>query len=341
MVDEVAWGIGWGSEGDPVTPADSDDEFESCHSSLASLASQPRQPELDFREDPEWRQEERRSRPSIELASRRSTSRVQRSLSRAPVTPSRSSSKESFFERSVSRRSPPRSPSLSSLNSAILGKGTNTGLPSCYDSALVTSPHRGRRLKHPRGSPSRSPSPSPATPTDSRLSASVDMSEARLDDLDHEMSRGRKKHSRGVAPRRSDQLYSPGVDTTLELDVLEGMADWTEKRSSSKRSGSAPWRRPRLPGVLRESRGHSCDRREMRFGNSPPSLSTWPAASGDNGLGIFIPIHRSRSGPQTAAGDTFLNSSKATPALKRSKSFELKLHGEKPYACKSADYLRV
>lgn len=318
MVDEMAWGIGWGSEGDDVTSADSDDEFESCHSSLASLASLPRS-RLPQPGSPAWQQEERRSRPSLEVASRRSTFRVQRSLSRAAVTPSRSSSKGSMHGRSTSRRSAPRSPSLSALSSAIFTNGTNKSSSSraspFYDSALAISPygHRERRLKMRRGgSPSRSPSPVPATPTDSRLSASVDMGEARSDDLEHEVPRGRKKHSRGVGTLRSDQPYSPGVDATAEFDVLDEMAGWREQRIPSKRSCSAPWRRERMTGAFRDSRGHSCDRWayqekrvEKRVGSLPPSShSTWSSLASGNGLGIFIPILRSRSGPQTSGGET-------------------------------------
>jgi MAP/microtubule affinity-regulating kinase len=343
MVDELAWGIGWGSEGDDVTTADSDDEFESCHSSFASLASAPhsRHPEPTFPENFEWQQEDRRSRPSLEVASHRSTSRVRRSLSRAPVTPRRSSSKGSILGRSISRHSPPRSPSLSALSSAILGNGSNTGSSSAspfYDSALVISPYldRGRRLKKPRGrSPSRSPSPAPATPTDSRLSVSVEMGETRSDDIEHEAPRGRKKHSRGIPPLRPDQLYSPEVDPALEFDLLDETAHWTKQKISSRRSSSAPWRRQRPTGTFRDSRVRSCDRwayQEKRFKSSPPSsYSNWSALTGGNGLGIFVPIPRSRRGPQTSGGDIFLTASKSTSALTRSRSVEFERSDEESY----------
>jgi hypothetical protein len=244
--------------------------------------------------------------------------------------------------RSISRHSAPRSPSLSALNSAILGNGIDTGPSSrtspFYDSALVVSPYldRGRRLKKPRGgSPSRSPSPAPATPTDSRLSISVEMGEARSDDLEREAPRGRKKHSRGVRTLHPDQPYSPEVDATLEYDVLDETANWTEQRLSSKRSNSAPWRRQRLMGAHRDLRGHSRDRRayeDKRTRSSPPSShSAWSALTSGNSLGIFVPIPRSRSGPQTSCGESFLTVSKPTSALTRSRSVEFERSGEEPY----------
>ena len=302
MVDEVAWGIGWGTEGDDVTSANSDDEFETCHSSLSSLASATRSRHLEpsFLEDSEWEPEDRRSRPSAEVTSRRSTSRAERSLSRAPVTPRRSSSKGSMLRRSISRHSAPRTPSLSALNSAILGSGADTdnssrASPFC-DSALVVSPYldRGRRLLKSRGgSPSRSPSPAPATPTDSRLSISVEMGQARSVDLEREAQRGRKKRNRGVRSLRPDQPYSPEIETTFEFDLLDETADWVEH--TSKRSSSAPWRRRRRHLGVRDSRGHSCDRRAYQEKSSPPSSrSAW---SSGNSLGIFVPLLRSHSGP--------------------------------------------
>jgi MAP/microtubule affinity-regulating kinase len=340
MVDEVGWGIGWGSEGDDVTPAESDEEFESCHSSSSPCQSNT------FPENPEWQQEKCRSRPSFEVASHRSTSSTRRSLSRASMTPSRSSSKGSILGRSISRHSPLHSPSLSALNSAILGDGTNSGPSSdsspFNDSALIVSPYlrRGRRLRRPRdGSPSRSPSPTPATPTDSRLSVSVEMGKARSDDFEPDASRGRKRHNRGVRP---DRLYSPGVDDAgFELPVLDETEDWTELRTPGKRSGSAPWRSQRHLDIQRDLRSHSCDRHaseEKRPGSSPPSShATWPT-SGGNSLGIFV---RSRSGPKTSGGETFLSAPKPTSTLSRSRSAEYGQSGEMAYLHQAVEFCRA
>ncbi|KAG6913727.1 hypothetical protein DXG01_004695 [Tephrocybe rancida] len=66
MVDEVAWGVGWGSENNDITPADSDEEFQ--------VPTRPRSHswhhlEESIPEDPEWQQEEPSLRPALDAAS--------------------------------------------------------------------------------------------------------------------------------------------------------------------------------------------------------------------------------------------------------------------------------
>lgn len=180
MVDEVAWGIGWGTEGDDVTPAESDEEF--VHHPSQSR-SRSRCAEDTIPEDPEWTQEEPRSRASIEAASRRSSSRMQRSQSRAPVpVASRSSSVHPLLNRSASRHSHSRapSPSLCALNATVSPSSTRSPSsarsPSThrssqlFDTSMLSPPvslERGRRRQKASTSVSTSSrSPSPTTPID-------------------------------------------------------------------------------------------------------------------------------------------------------------------------------
>ncbi|KAG6879229.1 hypothetical protein C0992_004290 [Termitomyces sp. T32_za158] len=170
MVDEVAWGVGWGPENDDITPADSDEEFR--------VPSHSRRLEDPIPEDPEWKQEPS-SHPAHDAASRRSSSRLKRSLSRAPhsrLTLNRSNSRP--------RRAP--SPSLTPFNavgtptrstSAVrspssIRSPSSTRSSHFFDTTLDLSSasfERGRRRKKSFTS-DHSPSPSiapPMTPSDS------------------------------------------------------------------------------------------------------------------------------------------------------------------------------
>ncbi|GLB38591.1 putative protein tyrosine kinase [Lyophyllum shimeji] len=257
MVDEVAWGIGWGAEGDDVTPADSDDEFEAFPLPTPSRSRSRCPPEDTIQEDPEWQYEEPRSRASLEAASRRSSSRIQRSLSRAPIiVSSRSSSSRPKLARSVSRHSRAPSPSVCALNVTA----TNVRSPSrvrsvssarspsssrssrFYDAALAfpnpASVERGRRREKAFGLPlSRSPSPSeaPSTPTDTHppFSASRNVLKVRSDDVERSTSRGRPKFSRGL---HSDHPYPAGTDPASELDVLDETAGWSSPSTTGAKS---------------------------------------------------------------------------------------------------------
>jgi MAP/microtubule affinity-regulating kinase len=363
MVDEVAWGIGWGSEGDDVTPAESDEEFEAHHTNKpvhSPSRSRSRHPERSIQET-QWQHDERRSRPSIEVASRRSSSRMQRSISRAPLM-TRSSSGKNILGRSMSRHSRAPSPSFSALNNSILSStrpGNLSRSTSYQDSALVTSPplslERGRRLRKVHGhspSPSSSPSAVPTTPTDSRSSAPMGLVEAQPDDFERESSRGRRKYGRGLRALNSDHLYSAGGDTGSELDVVDETADWTAPTTIPKRSSSAVgpsfsrlsdsrshhhtgtftgWnkfdRSPSKPAVNRVEAYFD----KKRAGSSPPApISFWSLATG-NSLGRFAIPRRI----QKFSSDNLLNISKPAPALNgitRSRSLE--------YERGDASYLR-
>lgn len=184
MVDEVAWGVGWGSAGDDATP---EAELLEAAGHGASSKSEDTDPEPyqaaadallnDDDDEEDWRQEERIARPAMEAATRRSSSRVQRSLSRAPI-PTRTPGSG----RSMSRHSRASSPPPSSRSVSFFGMDSQTHSashsPMCSP-YYETPSSRSRSASRPRGrrptknhsyfpSPSRSPSPSavPATPLD-------------------------------------------------------------------------------------------------------------------------------------------------------------------------------
>ncbi|KAF6757587.1 CAMK/CAMK-unique protein kinase [Ephemerocybe angulata] len=179
MVDDVAWGVGWGSAGDDATPEVERDSDE-CLSVPDEPEAEPYQNAVDTivsEDEEDWQQEERRPRAFMEAATRRSTSRVQRSLSRAPIISRNRSG------RSVSRASsPPRSAVTASssffphndsdVDSVSLSPTGLRSPPLYYDSvsrSRSASRPRGRKLKKSRSYfPSRSPSPSvvPTTPVD-------------------------------------------------------------------------------------------------------------------------------------------------------------------------------
>ncbi|KDR82615.1 hypothetical protein GALMADRAFT_206441 [Galerina marginata CBS 339.88] len=232
MVDEIAWGVGWGAEGDDATPTES--HLESQNEPIASRnssRSRSRPADISILSEPDWQHEEPKSRPSMDAASRRSTSRVQRSLSRAPVLTDLSTSARSA-SRSISRHhprgsSPSHSPSEPFTPNPITPiSASSSGPYSAFfdDSALDLSPststsspvhvQRGRRqnkIYHPHPpshtdshsrSHSRSPSPSvvPTTPLDGPLVTSpeglLEQDELHLNmntnmNLDAGSSRGR------------------------------------------------------------------------------------------------------------------------------------------------------
>ena len=140
MVDDVAWGVGWGGEGSPSSP---EDEILVHRSAPRSLSRR--------------RIESSSSRAgSLDAARGRVTSRTRRSRSRASLVSDRSST-----SRSVSRNSHLNS----ALTDSMISTHTVSSISSLsYDeSALVMSPPlRGRKTRdvHPQPA-SRSPSPPP------------------------------------------------------------------------------------------------------------------------------------------------------------------------------------
>ncbi|KAJ3781599.1 hypothetical protein GGU10DRAFT_101634 [Lentinula aff. detonsa] len=179
MVDEVAWGVGWGDEADgvPVTDEELRQEMSGPSSRLHLSLSNT---------SPIAKVESTGQGPAgSDASARRSVSRAQRSLSRAPISVRRSLSKqgEQGRRRSSSRHypSPPTSAlesSLRSLRSSSSHSSISSADPLESEYTFLSSPsplrgieeHRGRRLKKQSHltSMSRSPSPSvlPSTPSD-------------------------------------------------------------------------------------------------------------------------------------------------------------------------------
>jgi len=250
MVDEVAWGVGWGAEGDDANHLDGDDE-EINHkpsaptatsswtsttetSASASRSRSRNRPPMSVTVpdyggaglENNWQLEEQsRSRASIDAATRRSSSRTKRSLSRAPVLADRSTS-----TRSKSRSAAPRVDTLTATGmiSSCSYESTNTATSSSSayyeesESALLISPtsstfssspilqrgRRGRWITSTSRSHSRSASPSmvPPTPQDGpmmMLSSPTD--DLRLDDVpetDADMEAGVLDAGTGMRVRR-------------------------------------------------------------------------------------------------------------------------------------------
>ncbi|KAK1226123.1 hypothetical protein PQX77_010911 [Marasmius sp. AFHP31] len=80
MVDEVAWGVGWGTESVAVV---SDEELRT--QTISHSRSRSRVADIHVPETPTWDHDDSRTAASVDVASRRSVSRARRSLSRAPV----------------------------------------------------------------------------------------------------------------------------------------------------------------------------------------------------------------------------------------------------------------
>ncbi|CDO72235.1 hypothetical protein BN946_scf184970.g87 [Trametes cinnabarina] len=287
MVDEVAWGIGWGSAADDVTPPP--EAALSCRASRSPSRS---------------RALSRKQHVVDEKEPDRSSSRAARSESRSTSAVRTSSRSKSRASRPYDHHFPhpllqtelhpvhplPTQPSLTSLTNAILRtrSGSSSDSTTTHGSAIILQPsdsdvehdaERGRLLR-PRMqadvslSRSRSPFDSPATPKDQSL--------------DRIMRRKKSPPSRPM-------LDSPELDHPVsELDTLDEDARWTLSPSLDE-DGSDP-RSPsrdrdgdssvsRSPSVARRGRDHkrafsrSRDelRRIIRNESMPPAPS--PSAS--------------------------------------------------------------
>ncbi|KAF8798882.1 kinase-like protein [Phlegmacium glaucopus] len=235
MVDDLAWGVGWGAEGDDATPTNPDDEPELQHKSPTPCShsracSRPPGPNLQRTKD--WEQEEPRPRSTLEAASRRSSSRAKRSLSRAPVHSSTSlSSRSASRSLSRSRTLSPMpdymmSPSADSLSPASSGPRYSVPFVDSPVSSWFTSLERGRRPNKARQISSRSPSPSvvPPTPKDDGQVSSITGVLEHPDELHLDPS------TRGRSTIRSslDSNDKPGAKHPQRtIGFEEEIADWT------------------------------------------------------------------------------------------------------------------
>lgn len=238
MVDEVAWGVGWGAEGDDATPTETpeDSQLQSKGSSSRSR-SRPQIGDIAVPPGIDWQQDGPRSMPSQDAASRRSTSRTKRSLSRAPTLTDRSLSSRGQ-SRSVSRHPRGFSPAPSrsreplppvTMTSPVSASSSDAFNPMFKESAPVSSPspiQRGRRQNKYSHFNSRSPSPSmvPTTPLDGVAVIPPDTLLEQPEDLhlDGESSRGR-------ATLRSPLGSDKPNQSSLRFE--ERLSDWTSQES--------------------------------------------------------------------------------------------------------------
>lgn len=244
MVDEVAWGVGWGAAGDGATP--DVEEREIYFDTTAQEELDEYQPHnvvdsVIHDDEDDWQNEEMNSRAAMEATMRRSSSRAQRSLSRAPMLP------RSTSNRSMSRHRHSRAPSPGPRSAVFIN---SPNVETDYDpmcSPLVSPPYydtpsRSRSASRPRGRmlnkrrsyyPSRSPSPSivPSTPVDfgSHLLARMHL-EDHPEELELEL------------PPRGRAMYAPGFqDEEDTVDDYNGHHTDTEPDVGSKPSQvSAP-----------------------------------------------------------------------------------------------------
>lgn len=180
MVDDVAWGVGWGAEGDDAHAAHAEDDGDTTPAPCAPrAASRPRPAELELIVPPatDWPPDAAdHPHPSADAAARRSSSRAQRSRSRAPVPTSTSSSAR---PRSAPRRSRSRPPLSARTSRASASSSASSTFRDAYALDTDASPTEAEWAAAPRSaadsrSRSRSPSIAPRTPPDGARVAFAD-----------------------------------------------------------------------------------------------------------------------------------------------------------------------
>jgi MAP/microtubule affinity-regulating kinase len=218
MVDEIAWGVGWGTEGDDATHGESDDDLELSAPSTSQSRSRSRPAELSIPDMSDWQQEEPRSRPALDAASRRSSSRAKRSQSRAPIV----TSSARASNRSMSRHSRAPSPSHISISTSILVSNLSSSTSSPFSSSPSSAVERGRRPNKSHTFTSRSPSPSmaPTTPADIESLFHPPTVLEQPDELDLDSPRD---NGRGLRSIRRD-LYSA---VHQREDTRDVPSDWS------------------------------------------------------------------------------------------------------------------
>lgn len=219
MVDEIAWGVGWGAEGDDATHGESDDDLElQCGRASASQSrSHSRPAELSIPDISDWQHEEPRSRPALDAASRRSSSRAKRSQSRAPIV----TSSARASNRSMSRHSRAPSPSHISISTSILNLSSTTSSP--FSSSPSSAVERGRKPNKSHTFASRSPSPSivPTTPADIESLFHPPTVLEQPDELDLDSPRDNGRSLRSI---RHGDLYSA---VHQREDTRDVPSDWS------------------------------------------------------------------------------------------------------------------
>ncbi|KAF8158214.1 kinase-like domain-containing protein [Crassisporium funariophilum] len=268
MVDEIAWGVGWGAEGDDAAPTDPNDEPELQHkSSTPHSRSRSRPPDLTMPFSADWQQDEPIPRSAFEAASRRSSSRVKRSLSRAPALTPRSARSAS---RSMSTRSRAPSPTSSTtLTDSMTSSSLASSAPyDIHEESVYPSPlpsptlERGRRQNKSRQFPSRSPSPSvvPSTPLDGAQVSPLTGVLEQPDELNLDSSRGRPPIRSSNADKSGGRQRAVGFDDEItewaaqEMDGIEHVGESIPEKeiaNSTRRQrpgSSPPWAKARIFG---------------------------------------------------------------------------------------------
>ena len=222
MVDDVAWGVGWGAAGDDAHAAHDED-------TPARAASRTRPAELELIVPPatDWPADAaEHPHPSVDAAARRSSSRAQRSRSRAPVpTPTSSSS---AAHRSRSRPPLSASASASSTLSAYLDAYALDTDTSTSVSPTEWGVPRGRRGASAVDSRSPSPSIAPRTPPDGARVAFADALVQPDELLLDGGARGRPGMRKGlVTPARASAA------AVLELGGADGDEGHPRRRCDS------------------------------------------------------------------------------------------------------------
>ena len=273
MVDENAWDIVSGAE--DVEDDEGDDDFAPVHTKSKPCTRSPSQPRREQQQPAPVPTDTTSKSPSFEAARRRSSSRAKRSLSRAPVVITRSTS------RSNSRPSTRRpSPPLSALDTTFLNTtpvfADSPTHSSRFESPVALLPQafldRGRRSEKSQiDPPSRSPSPSvlPATPLDTPAHSPS-------------LERGRKRRGRlemASSPPPLTHTYGVDMDNKdAELDVLSETTRWSAEGGGLRAPLSAGCWPYRSQTVDSHAPGKT-----QRAGSTPPLPSHVPWMEENNG----------------------------------------------------------
>lgn len=290
-------------------------------SSRARSSSRP--PDISISNSYGWQHEELRSRPSAEAASRRSSSRFRRSLSRAPVLNSRSSSvRPSSSSRSPrSSRAPSPGPLALDLHSDCIVRSPSRSRTSIFhDTELVISPspslergrgRRGRKADMHYPSRSTSSSDAPSTP--------LERSPAKSSGINHLFPRGTQTKGGHVRTPHLEHQF-------CDMDVLEETTDWVADVPSTGPFGVADGERKDVTQsavqlhFARLEFASSPRRPSRRPGSLPPSSTLiWSRVHSAKRTGPFVtPVHTPTSVPPT----TKSISRSVTSRFRRSKSLE-------------------
>ncbi|KAJ7599824.1 kinase-like domain-containing protein [Mycena floridula] len=290
MVDEIAWGVGWEAEVEEASLEDLEQHRRRPTPLSRSLSRRPDERDIDLSM---VRSPSSVRSPSLtreDAAARRSLSRNERSLSRAPILLGRRPSQQR-------RKSPGLSASVMSYStSSSSSDGMEALSPSRSLDALSPSRslERGRQLTKIQMFPSRSPSPSvaPRTPLDDG-GLHHTLPEIRgLHDLGErkETSRGRKKFVRGLQNLYESELDNV-EDSEWRSDFIRGRVN-AEAHSSvvkmalpriPRRPGSTPPALLSPPSWTAQSEsstamGFETSTHSLRFVNESYSLSLKPGA---------------------------------------------------------------